>query len=103
MNHEIHEVHEKAETLSDIAAALRDKGFYALAGRITEAAQREAASIERVVRDAIIDYQEMYAHAPNDMAEIDLLERARRGNDWLTAHGYEPEVMDVSKGDVPCL
>lgn len=59
--------------------------------RIEAAAKREADSIERLVRDAIIDYQEMYSHAPNDDAERELVERAERGNAWLMAHGYEPE------------
>ncbi len=63
----------------------------------------DAASIERLVRDAIIDYQEMYPHAPNDEAEHDLIDRAQRGNDWLVAHGYEPEPLIWDKEEAPCL
>ena len=65
--------------------------------------KRDAASIERVVRDAIIDYQEMFAHAPNDDAERDLVARAERGNAWLVAHGYEPEKTIWDKEESPCL
>ena len=67
------------------------------------AALRDAASIERLVRDAIIDYQEMFAHAPNDDAERELVERAERGNAWLVAHGYEPEKTIWDKEESPCL
>ena len=60
--------------------------------------------IERIVRDAIIDYQEMYPHAPNDEAERDLIDRANRGNAWLVSHGYEPEktIWDKEAEDVGC-
>ena len=70
---------------------------------INAAEKCDAASIERAVRDAIIDYQEMFAHAPNDDAERELVERAERGNAWLVAHGYEPEQLSWSKEESPCL
>ena len=74
-----------------------------LANRIDAAAKREAESIERIIRDAIIDYQEMYPHAPNDEAERDLIDRANRGNAWLVSHGYEPEKTIWDKEEAPCL
>ena len=73
------------------------------ADRLEAAHKREAQSIERIVRDAIIDYQEMYVHAPNDDAERELVERAKLGNDWLVAHGYEPEPVNFGKEEIPCL
>ena len=77
--------------------------FADLANRIEATAKRDADSIERLVRDAIIDYQEMFAHAPNDDAERELVERAKRGNAWLVAHGYEPEKTIWDKEEPPCL
>lgn len=74
-----------------------------LADRINAAEKRDAASIERVVRDAIIDYQEMYAYAPNDEVERDLIDRANRGNAWFVSHGYEPEKTIWDKEEAPCL
>ena len=68
------------------------------ADRFEAAWKREADSIECLVRDAIIDYQEMYAHAPNDDVERELIDRAERGNAWLVAHGYEPEPVHFGKG-----
>lgn len=73
------------------------------ADRLEAAWKREAESIERIVRDAIIDYQEMYPHAPSDDAERDLIDRAKRGNSWLTAHGYETEKTIWDKEETPCL
>lgn len=67
------------------------------------AAKREDASIERLVRDAIIDYQEMFANAPNDETEHELIDRANRGNAWLVSHGFTPENTIWSKEESPCL
>lgn len=41
--------------------------------------------------------------APNDDAERELVERAKRGNAWLVAHGYEPEKTIWDKEESPCL
>lgn len=73
------------------------------ADRLEAAHKCDAASIERLVHDAIIDYQEMYPHAPNDEAERDLIDRANRGNAWLVSHGYEPEKTIWDKEEAPCL
>lgn len=48
-------------------------------------------TIERVIRDAIVDYNEMFPSCPNDDCERDLRERARIANEWLKSHGYEEE------------
>lgn len=83
------------------------------AGGIVEAARRkpvgnmaaklEAESIERIIRDAIIDYQGMYASAPNDEAERELVERATTANNWLVSHGFAPEKTIWDKEESPCL
>lgn len=65
--------------------------------------KEENASIERIVRDAIIDYQEMYGHAPNDEAERDIMNRAENANKWLVDHDFEIEPLLWSKEEVPCL
>ena len=114
----------KQETLADIVAEKRAQAnkiesvagldanqfqrelihdLRAEADRIEAAHKRESNSIERLVRDAIIDYQEMFDNAPNDDAERELVERAERGNAWLVANGYEPEQLSWSKEVSPCL
>ena len=65
--------------------------------------KEESAQIERVVRDAIIDYQEMFTNAPNDEAEREVVERAKKGNKWLVDHGFEPEDLYWTKEEAPCL
>lgn len=59
--------------------------------------------LERLVRDAIISYQEMYPRAPNDDCERELKERAEAGNRWLEAHGLNPEVLNWSREEAPQL
>ena len=73
------------------------------ADRIENASKNEAKRIERIVRDAIIDYQEMFAHAPNDDAERELKERAAVANEWLVSHGFTPEKTIWDKEESPCL
>lgn len=73
-----------------------------IAERIDAAAKRDAQRIERTVRDAICDYQEMYVHAPNDDAEREVKERAMNANKWLKDHGFEEEKVVFDKEEVPC-
>ena len=73
-----------------------------IAERIDAASKRDAQRIERTVRDAIIDYQEMYVHAPNDDAEREIKERAMNANKWLKDHGFEEEEVVFDKEEVPC-
>lgn len=73
------------------------------ADRIENASKNEAKRIERIVRDAIINYQEMFAHAPNDDTERELKERAIVANEWLVSHGFPPEKIIWYKEKSPCL
>lgn len=74
-----------------------DTTIKAIAANIELAHKNEARSIERIVRDAIVDYNEMYPSAPNDEAERDLRKRAARANAWLKQHGFEEEPFYWSK------
>lgn len=73
-----------------------------IAERIDAATKRDAQRIERAVRDAIIDYQEMYANAPNDECEREIKERALNANKWLKDHGFDEEKVVFDKEEVPC-
>lgn len=110
------------ESLGDISSFLRDlarSNAYRISGltiegrsvvyklgeiadRIDAAAKRDARRIERTVRDAICDYQEMCTHAPNDDAECEVKERAMNANRWLKDHGFEEEKVVFEKEEVPC-
>jgi len=74
-----------------------------LLDRIEAAWKREAGKIERIVRDAVVDYNGMYTCAPNDEAEREVVERAETANEWLKSHGMEPEPFHFSKEEAPCL
>ena len=100
------------ETIADIIAEMRGMGNYqrysgdharVLANRLEAAHRREAQSIERIIRDAIIDYTEQYPHAPNDDVERELKARANTANEWLKQHGFAEEPTNWSKEEIPCL
>lgn len=63
----------------------------------------EADSMERIVRDAILSYQDLFAKAPNDDVERELQARAEFANAWLNSHGFESEKLSWSKEESPCL
>lgn len=101
------------ETIADILAEMRngptpkhriDTELTAhYADLIQEAIKDEAAALERIVRDAVIDYSEQYVNAPNDDVERELKERAAKANAWLAAHGFKEEHVVWSKEEAPCL
>ena len=68
--------------------------------RLDAAQKRESAAIERIVRDAIINYEDMFASAPNDDAEAELKQRAETANAWLVSHGFKSEEVTWSKEEV---
>jgi len=94
---------KRGEMVSDCYARELVADIRREADRLEAALKREAQSIERIVRDAIIDYNGMYPSAPNDEAERDLRERAARANAWLKQHGFEEEPVIWSKKETPCL
>ena len=50
-----------------------------------------AKKIERIVRDAIVGYNEMFPEAPNSDAEEELRQRARVAQEWLADNGFIEE------------
>lgn len=50
-----------------------------------------AKKIERIVRDAICGYNEMFPEAPNSDAEEELRQRARVAQEWLADNGFKEE------------
>lgn len=76
---------------------LDGKDLLALVDRFVAAHKREAESIERIVRDAVIDYNGIFPSAPNDDCERELMERAATANAWLKRHGFEEEPFHFNK------
>lgn len=102
------------ETVANIIAEMRDEAARAdmeqdystddaaemmreFAWRIDAAQRRDCASIERIVRDAMLGYGEMFRIAPNDESEAELKTRAETANTWLERHGFAREEIRWTK------
>ena len=96
------ECREKRQSIA-LLFGIDDGYFTKLLCRLEAAWKRDAEKIERIVRDSVVDYNEMYCNAPNDDAERDIVERAETANEWLNAHGMETEPFYYSKEETPCL
>lgn len=110
---------QSMDAIKELATEIRDRIDYAAsvfdfgviepdemqgwADRMESASESDAKGIERIVRDAIIGYQDMFPRAPNDDTERELMERTTTANNWLVAHGFEPEKVVWSKEEPPCL
>lgn len=105
---------EKHETTADIIAEMRGFKRYAasdssdcryvaywlyqtFADRFEAALRRDCMSIERIVRDAILSYGEMFRIAPNDESEAELKAMAEMANAWLERHGFTREEITWTK------
>lgn len=60
----------------------------------------ELVPLERIVRDAIICYQESFRDALNDDAEEELKRRAVAANNWLRGHGFQEEKLKWNKEEI---
>lgn len=78
---------------------LSDEEFRFLKER-ADAAAEDSKKIERIVRDAIIGYVDMFPSVPNEEAEAELKQRAETANAWLVSHGFKPEEVTWSKEEV---
>ena len=99
------------ETIADIIAEMRqgmnpngtaecqylESDICMLADRLEAAQRRDCASIERIVRDAILAYGEMFRIAPNDEGEAELKARAETANTWLERRGFTREEITWTK------
>lgn len=81
------------ETVENIIDWMRPRGIVGrrMSSRLEAAQRRDCASIERIVRDAILGYGEMFRIAPNDESEAELKARAETANTWLERHGFARE------------
>ena len=62
-----------------------------------ECVRNRNPKLERVIRDAVISYNEMFPYAHNDDCENELSERAKIANEWLKDHGFEEEKFFFDK------
>lgn len=74
-----------------------------VADRLDAEYMREAHEIERIVRDAIVSYAELYMNAPNDECEKEILERAEVAQKWLESHGFSREKVSFDRNVEECV
>lgn len=88
---------QKAEGASEISRRYEP--------RLRESISREAKVMERIVRDAIVSYLELYSTASGPNIEQEIIERAMTANLWLAAHGFKQETLDFKKEgtSIQCL
>lgn len=69
------------------------------------AKMREAPDeqMERIIRDAILSYEQLYKDAPNDDAEREIIERCAIANGWLLSHGFARQAVSFDKEESPNL
>ena len=65
--------------------------------RMNKEAKVEAEQIERIVRDAILSYEQLYKEAPNSDAEQEIFERCAIANGWLVANGFNRQKVSFDK------
>lgn len=66
------------------------------------ALELEYEHAQRIIRDAIVGYQEAFPYAPNSDAEGELMGRADAANNWLRDHGFEQEKLNWNKEVLCC-
>lgn len=62
-----------------------------------ECVKNRDPQLERIIRDAVISYNEMFPTAPNSDCENELRERAKVANGWLKDHGFNEETFFFDK------
>lgn len=71
--------------------------------RMNREVEISTAQMERIVRDAILSYEELYKEAPNDDVEREIYERCAIAQGWLVAHGFERQEVSFDKEESPNL
>ena len=59
--------------------------------------------MERIVRDAILSYEQLYKDAPNDDSEREIIERCAIANGWLVSNGFARQAVSFDKEESPNL
>ena len=69
------------------------------------AKMREAPEeqMERIVRDAILSYEQLYKDAPNDDSEREIIERCAIATGWLVSNGFARQAVSFDKEESPNL
>ena len=92
-----------ADRIDELASSAYNRIDSEVCDRMNKEVAIEAAKIERIVRDAILSYEQLYKEAPNDDAELEIIQRCEVANDWLAAHGFARQAVSFNKEESPNL
>ena len=83
----------------------KDRQLEAASADAEAAKMREAPEeqMERIVRDAILSYEQLYRDAPNDDSEREIIERCAIANGWLVSNGFARQAVSFDKEESPNL
>lgn len=69
--------------------------------RMNKELRIEVEQMERIVRDEILSYEQLYKEVTNDDAELEIYERCAIAQGWLVSHGFERQKVSFAKEIVP--
>ena len=72
-------------------------------GNVAKMREAPEEQMERIVRDAILSYEQLYKDAPNDDSEREIIERCAIANGWLVSHGFARQAVSFDKEESPNL
>ena len=72
-------------------------------GNAAKTREAPEEQMERIVRDAILSYEQLYKDAPNDDSEREIIERCAIANGWLVSNGFARQAVSFDKEESPNL
>ena len=72
-------------------------------GNVAKMREAPEEQMERIVRDAILSYEQLYKDAPNDDSEREIIERCAIANGWLVSNGFARQAVSFDKEESPNL
>ena len=97
---------EAAQICGEIFEMIRREATSENSSQVGNAAKmREAPEeqMERIVRDAILSYEQLYKDAPNDDSKREIIERCAIANGWLVSNGFARQAVSFDKEESPNL
>jgi len=97
---------EAAQICGEIGEMIGREATSENSSQVDNVAKMRAAleeQMERIVRDAILSYEQLYKDAPNDDAERETIERCAIANGWLVSHSFARQAVSFDKEESPNL
>ena len=97
---------EAAQICGEIGEMIGREATSENSSQVDNVAKMRAAleeQMERIVRDAILSYEQLYKDAPNDDSEREIIERCAIANGWLVSHGFARQAVSFDKEESPNL